>query len=267
MMRLPLLLTLPRMVVPSTPFTPFMQLPLLLSLRCCAGFTSCSCRAAGAALSASPTTRESLSAWVGCRRVDGLPCSSAIRTDGLLRLFQSFEGPTASRSQCLGGLQVRPSCWWAFHHWPGAGCSTLLNRRIAASAPPAASQPLVPGRGAPHAVAGRLSSSGAAPLCKGRSFCTLQCTIMHCPDILMPCNALQGPVPCAAPSHERACRLSPRLCNQCHNLVKVPSLADLPWLQADLAAFRIPHGVFVKLHKGTWHAGGWLGILLLSMAT
>lgn len=28
-------------------------------------------------------------------------------------------------------------------------------------------------------------------------------------------------------------------------------------LQADLAAFRIPHGVFVKMHKGTWHAGGW----------
>ncbi|KAI7843029.1 hypothetical protein COHA_003361 [Chlorella ohadii] len=27
--------------------------------------------------------------------------------------------------------------------------------------------------------------------------------------------------------------------------------------QADLAAFRIPHGVFVKMHKGTWHAGGW----------
>ncbi|PSC74878.1 ureidoglycolate hydrolase [Micractinium conductrix] len=25
--------------------------------------------------------------------------------------------------------------------------------------------------------------------------------------------------------------------------------------QANLAAFRIPHGVFVKLHKGTWHAG------------
>ncbi|KAL4430401.1 hypothetical protein ABPG77_002207 [Micractinium sp. CCAP 211/92] len=25
--------------------------------------------------------------------------------------------------------------------------------------------------------------------------------------------------------------------------------------QEDLAAFRIPHGVFVKLHKGTWHAG------------
>lgn len=26
--------------------------------------------------------------------------------------------------------------------------------------------------------------------------------------------------------------------------------------QEDLVAFRIPHGVFVKLHKGTWHAGG-----------
>ncbi|KAI3425304.1 hypothetical protein D9Q98_009069 [Chlorella vulgaris] len=25
--------------------------------------------------------------------------------------------------------------------------------------------------------------------------------------------------------------------------------------QQDLTAFRIPHGVFVKLHKGTWHAG------------
>lgn len=25
--------------------------------------------------------------------------------------------------------------------------------------------------------------------------------------------------------------------------------------QADLTAFRIPHGVFVKMHKGTWHAG------------
>lgn len=23
----------------------------------------------------------------------------------------------------------------------------------------------------------------------------------------------------------------------------------------DLVAFRIPHGVFVRLHKGTWHAG------------
>lgn len=58
-------------------------------------------------------------------------------------------------------------------------------------------------------------------------------------------------------------------------LSKVPSQpcpADLPWLQADLAAFRIPHGVFVKLHKGTWHAGGWLAALLavggiLSMPT
>lgn len=29
--------------------------------------------------------------------------------------------------------------------------------------------------------------------------------------------------------------------------------------QQDLAAFRIPHGVFVKLHKGTWHAGGRAG--------
>lgn len=25
--------------------------------------------------------------------------------------------------------------------------------------------------------------------------------------------------------------------------------------EQDLCAFRIPHGVFVKLHEGTWHAG------------
>eukprot|EP00887_Chlorella_sp_A99_P000122 scaffold16.g122.t1 len=38
--------------------------------------------------------------------------------------------------------------------------------------------------------------------------------------------------------------------------VAVPTLSlDRPPAQADLVAFRIPHGVCIKLHRGTWHAG------------
>lgn len=40
-------------------------------------------------------------------------------------------------------------------------------------------------------------------------------------------------------------------------VVARPSLSVEAWPRtADLAAFRIPHGVFLKMHKGTWHAGG-----------
>lgn len=43
------------------------------------------------------------------------------------------------------------------------------------------------------------------------------------------------------------------LCLPCSRLTSV--LARLLWDPQDLHAFRIPHGVFVKLEQGTWHAG------------
>ena len=48
-------------------------------------------------------------------------------------------------------------------------------------------------------------------------------------------------------------------------VVSAPTLstARAPFTAADLTAFRIPHGVFVKLHRGTWHAGAavWCGAM------
>ena len=38
--------------------------------------------------------------------------------------------------------------------------------------------------------------------------------------------------------------------------VAAPSGSVAAWPRAgDLRAFRVPHGAFVKLHAGTWHAG------------
>ena len=39
-------------------------------------------------------------------------------------------------------------------------------------------------------------------------------------------------------------------------MVAAPTLSvEASPRQADLAAFRVPPGVFLKLHRGTWHAG------------
>ena len=48
-----------------------------------------------------------------------------------------------------------------------------------------------------------------------------------------------------------------------HSSKTTPAVGSL---QADLAAFRIPHGVFVKMHKGTWHAGGVAGARVVRTA-
>ena len=81
-------------------------------------------------------------------------------------------------------------------------------------------------------------------------------------------SAIRPPRTCRLPSTHPACPACPPPRSP-------PSLQPAsPWFlvvarptlsvgqypqQQDLTAFRIPHGVFVKMHKGPWHAGGWAG--------
>lgn len=175
----------------------------------------------------------------------------------------------AKVTQCLGGLQVTgPSRMRTLQipvpRWVALkpGCTAPLRR-------PAGDLVRDPSPAASTRQRGRTPAGRRPPT-------ALACTAPGCQQLRLVHRLVWDALPIAQGGRAPAWRpVLPAPQNWTTTITSHPSCLQpvSPWFlvvarptlsvdsypkQEDLAAFRIPHGVFVKLHKGTWHAGGWL---------